>query len=277
MSGESIMARFDLIEIIVGVCAAAVIAFISFRFRMLSGSGAAGMIIIGGIIFGLGGIMFAIPLVFFFVSSSLLSFILTPAKRRAMLTFDKTGPRDIWQTLANGGIGAVCVIIYFVTGDFFWFFPYLAAICEATADTWATELGTLSRKHPVSIVSLKHVEPGRSGGVTSIGTLAALAGSVMVMFSGWSVIAAGSASLDIPVKYYLAVVNAGFAGAILDSLIGGSVQGMYRCRVCEKITEKKTHCGLATEHVAGLRWVNNDLVNLMATLFAAGAVALVVL
>ena len=72
------------------------------------------------------------------------------------------------------------------------------------------------------------------------------------------------------------MVNAGFAGAILDSLIGGSIQGMCRCRVCEKITEKKTHCGLTTEHVAGLRLINNDLVNLIATLFAAGAVALIV-
>lgn len=277
MSGESIMARLDLVQIIVGLCAAAVIAYLSYVFRLLRGSGAAGMVIIGGVVFGLGGIKFAVPLIFFFVSSSLLSLILTPAKRQAMLTFDKTGPRDIWQTLANGGIGAVCVIVYFITGDFFWFFPYLAAICEAAADTWATELGTLSRKYPVSIVSLKRVEPGRSGGVTSIGTLAALAGSVMVMLSGWSAIAAGTASFDIPVKYYLAVVNAGFAGAILDSLIGGSVQGMYRCRVCEKITEKKSHCGLATEHVAGFRWINNDLVNLIATLFAAGAVALIIL
>lgn len=276
MSGESIMARFDLVQIVVGLCAASAIAFLSFRFRMLSGSGAAGMVIIGGTVFGLGGIEFAIPLVFFFVSSSLLSFILTPSKRQAMLTFDKTGPRDIWQALANGGIGAVCAIVYFVTGDFFWFFPYLAAICEAAADTWATELGTLSGKYPVSIVSLKRVEPGRSGGVTSVGILAALVGSVMVMLSGWSAIAAGTASLNIPVKYYLAVVNAGFAGAILDSLIGGSVQGMYRCRVCEKITEKKVHCGLATEHVSGLRLINNDLVNLIATLFAAGAVALIV-
>jgi uncharacterized protein (TIGR00297 family) len=268
------MARFDLVQLIVGLCAAAVIAYLSYAFGLLSRSGAAGMVIIGGIVFGLGGIKFAIPLVFFFVSSSLLSRMLTPAKRQAMLTFDKTGPRDIWQTLANGGIGAICVIIYFVTGDFFWFFPYLAAICEAAADTWATELGTLSKRYPVSIVSLKRVEPGRSGGMTSIGTLAALAGSVMVMLSGWSAIAAGSASLDIPIKYYLAVVNAGFAGAILDSLIGGSLQGMYRCRVCEKITEKKAHCGLATEHVAGLKLINNDLVNLIATLFAAGAVAL---
>ena len=97
MSGDPIMARLDLVQLLVGLCAALVIAFISFRFRMLSGSGTAGMIIIGGIVFGLGGIMFAIPLVFFFVSSSLLSFILTPAKRQAMLTFDKTGPRDIWQ------------------------------------------------------------------------------------------------------------------------------------------------------------------------------------
>lgn len=273
MSGEPIIARLDLLQLIIGLLAVLFLAYASYRFNALSGSGALGMIIVGTIVFGLGGLIFAVPLIFFFMSSSLISLTMTPSKRQAMITFDKTGPRDIWQVLANGTVAAACVILYFATGEFIWFFPYLAALCEATSDTWATELGTLSRRYPVSITTLKRVEPGLSGGVTVIGTLAAVAGSLAAMLSGYSAVAIDSGLQQFQFKFWLAAVNAGFAGAILDSMMGGSIQAMYRCNICERITEKKRHCGLPTNHISGWRLINNDMVNFVSTLFAGAVVA----
>ena len=277
MPAEPIIARFDLVQVIIGFMAALILAYVSYRFNALSWSGALGMIIIGTIVFGLGGLIFAVPLIFFFISSSLISLIMTPSKRQAMITFDKTGPRDIWQVLANGTVATVCVILYFITGEFIWFFPYLAALCEATSDTWATELGTLSKRYPVSITSLKRVKPGRSGGVTIIGTLAAVAGSLAAMLSGYSAVAIDSGLQQFQFKFWLAAVNAGFAGAILDSMMGGSIQAMYRCNICERITEKKLHCDLPTNHISGWRFINNDMVNFVSTLFAAAVVAVMFL
>ncbi len=273
MPAELVIERLDLMQMIIGFLTAFFLAYGSYRFNALSRSGAVGMIIVGTIVFGLGGLIFAVPLVFFFISSSLISLIITPSKRQAMITFDKTGPRDIWQVLANGGVGAICVILYFITGKFIWFFPYLAALCEATSDTWATELGTLSKTYPVSITTLKRVEPGRSGGVTVIGTLAAVAGSLATMLSGYSVMAVEFGLQQYQFKFWLAAVNAGLAGAILDSIMGGSIQAMYRCKACERITEKKQHCGAPTNHISGWRIVNNDMVNFIGTLFAAAVVA----
>lgn len=273
MPVEAIAARLDILQIALGFLIALLIAYASYRLNALSWSGAIGMIMVGTIIFGLGGLIFAVPLIFFFISSSLISLIITPSKRQAMITFDKTGPRDIWQVLANGGVGTVCAILYFIAGEFIWFFPYLASLCEATSDTWATELGTLSKRYPVSITALRRVEPGRSGGVTVIGTLAAVAGSLATMLSGYSGIAIESGLQQYQFKFWLAAVNAGFAGAILDSMMGGSIQAMYRCNVCERITEKKRHCDLPTNHISGWRFVNNDMVNLVSTLFAAAVVA----
>ena len=277
MPGEPIIARLDLVQIIIGFLAALVLAFASYRFKALSWSGALGMIVVGTIVFGLGGLIFAVPLIFFFISSSLISLIMTPSKRRAMITFDKTGPRDIWQVLANGGVAAVCVILYFITCEFIWFFPYLAALCEATSDTWATELGTLSKRYPVSITTLKRVQPGRSGGVTVIGTLAAVTGSLAAMLSGYSAVAIDSGLQQFQLKFWLAAVNAGFAGAILDSMMGGSIQAMYRCNVCERITEKKLHCSLPADHIRGWRFINNDIVNFISTLFVAAVVGVIFL
>ncbi len=275
MPAEPIIERLDLLQMMIGFLIAFILAYGSYKFNALSRSGAMGMIIVGTIVFGLGGLIFAVPLIFFFISSSLISLIITPSKRQAMITFDKTGPRDIWQVLANGGVGAVCVILYFITGESIWFFPYLAALCEATSDTWATELGTLSKRYPVSITTLKRVEPGRSGGVTVLGTLAAVAGSLATMLSGYSAIAVEFGLQQYQFKFWLAAVNAGIAGAILDSMLGGSIQAMYRCNVCERIIERKQHCGAPTNHISGWRFVNNDIVNFISTLFAAAVVAVI--
>ncbi len=97
------------------------------------------------------------------------------------------------------------------------------------------------------------------------------------MLSGYSTIVMDSSLQQFQFKFWLAAVNAGFAGAILDSMIGGSIQAMYRCNVCERITEKKLHCNIPTNHIGGWRIVNNDIVNFIGTLFAAAVVAVMFL
>ncbi len=269
--------RFDLPSVLYGAGLSFIIGVVSYKLKALSRSGAFGMIIIGTIVFGLGGVIFAVPLIFFFVSSSLFSMIKTPIKERSMIAFDKIGPRDIWQTLANGGVAAVCVLIYFFTGNIFWYFPFLASLCEAAADTWATELGTLSSAKSISIVSLKKVELGRSGGITLVGTLASAAGSLAVMTSVCLIWPGIKGLPALPLGYYLAAANAGFAGSLLDSILGGSIQGHCHCAICGRITERKIHCGTRAEQAGGLAFINNDMVNLAGTLFAAATVAVMLL
>ena len=92
----------------------------------------------GIIIFGAGGWPWIIPLVFFFISASILSH----------LHHKPYSYRNILQILANGGVGTLFAIIYFFTN-----FPpaivlYLGAIGAATADTWATEIGFYSKTEP---------------------------------------------------------------------------------------------------------------------------------
>jgi len=232
------------------------------------------MVVIGTIVFGLGGIVFAVPIIFFFVSSNLLTFMTSPSKRVAMIAFGKTGPRDIRQVLANGGVAAACALVYFITGKFVWFFPYLASLCAAAADTWATERGTMSRQTPVSIVTLKKTEAGRSGAVTVAGMISAAAGSTFVMLSGYFAVKLAGGFGTFPTMTWLAVLNAGFAGSILDSILGGSIQAMYRCPICNRITERRTHCGDSTIPVSGFLFIDNEVVNFASVLFAAGAAVL---
>jgi uncharacterized protein (TIGR00297 family) len=220
---------------------------------------------------------FAIPLVFFFVSSSIFSIIKTSGKIRALADAEKTGTRDFWQVMANGGVPAIITIVYFVTGNIIWFFPYVAGLCEASADTWATELGTLYPDSPVSIVSFKGVDPGQSGGVSILGTLSAIGGTLTTMLAAS---AGGYFIADLTlsnVKMWLIIANCGLAGALLDSVLGASVQAQYRCRKCHHWTERRVHCGQDATLVGGLRFVNNDLVNIFCTSFASLMAAIIFL
>ena len=55
---------------------------------------------------------------------------------------------------------------------------------------------------------------------------------------------------------------------MVDSLLGATVQAMYYCPACEKETERRIHnCGTRTRPMRGVNWLNNDVVNFIATLF----------
>ena len=60
-------------QLLIGFLCAALIAFLAYRTRSLSKSGALGALLEGTIIFGLGGWQWAVLLLTFFISSSVSS------------------------------------------------------------------------------------------------------------------------------------------------------------------------------------------------------------
>jgi uncharacterized membrane protein len=105
------------------------------------------------------------------------------------------------------------------------------------------------------------VPQGTSGGVSLVGCLGALAGSLSVALAGF---AAQDDSL------LLSGTIIGFVGMLLDAVLGAGLQGRYRCPYCEIGSERRVHsCGTKTELVGGSRWLDNDGVNAITTGFAA--------
>ena len=94
----------DSNRILLGILISSAIGAIAYRRGSLSRSGWLGAIITGTIIFGAGGWPHGITLVFFFVSSTLLSRWRTAYKATLERhVFEKGSQRDIWQALANAG------------------------------------------------------------------------------------------------------------------------------------------------------------------------------
>jgi uncharacterized protein (TIGR00297 family) len=251
------------------------VGVLAWRVRALTANGAAAAALVGGLIFGLGGLAWAVLLLTFFISSSGLSLAFNRRKLAAHEKFAKGSRRDWGQVLANGGLGALLVIADAAIADPGQVWPYLAfagAMAAVNADTWATELGVLSPTPPRLITTRQVVEPGSSGGVTGWGTLAALGGAALIGLAGGLF---ASPVSTLPLVFITAA--AGLAGAMLDSLLGATVQVIYSCPACGKLTERHPihHCGTQTTYARGWRWLNNDLVNLAASL--TGAVIAVLL
>jgi uncharacterized protein (TIGR00297 family) len=230
----------------------------------LTPGGVLGATTIGTLLFGLGGWPGALALMGFFLSSSLLSRLFRTQARKAQAEaeYAKGGTRDLGQSMANGGMAGAAALLLGLTGDPRWLGAAVGALAAANADTWATELGVLSRAAPRLITSFRPAEAGASGAVSAAGTLAALGGAAFV---------GAAAALGRPElwRFLPWAALAGLAGSLVDSLLGATLQGVYWCPVCGKETERRRHrCGTETVLHRGHAWLGNDTVNLLAT--AAG-------
>jgi uncharacterized protein (TIGR00297 family) len=243
---------------------AGIVIFIARRQRALSPSGAAAAFVVGTIC-AAAGWGWAILLATFFVSASVLSLngrALKAERTRGMI--EKGDERDAAQVIANGGMFATLAIVSLFYPSLLWLAAGAGAIAASTADTWATEIGTLARHSPRLITTREPVPAGTSGAVTWRGTFAGIAGAALIavvaLMSGWGSRAA------------LAAIAGGLVGSLVDSVLGATVQRRQWCERCNKATERLVHtCGTITQPRGGIGWVGNDMINALGSF--AGAVA----
>ena len=238
--------------------------------KALTPAGAVAATLVGTLAVG-AGLPYAAVLFGFFASATALSRFRSRLKDTRVLSIvEKGSDRDAFQVLANGGVFAASALWMILSPNSVASFMAVGAIAGACADTWSTEIGSLSKRDPRSILTGKAVPVGTSGGITVLGTSAAVAGAGLVALLAWAL------GLQSPV--FIAGLVAGFAGAMVDSVLGASIQASRWCDTCKKFTERKIHsCGTATTLAGGVSWMDNDVVNFLCTLVAAGIAALWVL
>jgi uncharacterized protein (TIGR00297 family) len=272
-------------DLAIGALLAGAIALVAWRARALTPSGAVAAFAVGTLTYASGTLGFTLVLLAFFVPSLLLS-RLGRARKRELVDIGKHGARDAMQVLANGGVATACAVVWAFTHDPRWAFALAGAYAAATADTWGTEIGTLAGRQARSILTLRPVATGLSGGITLPGTLAEIGGALWMGVAGLTGIGLAYAlgTFDIGVTYpnayfpapvmfgllFLGIPAGGIAGAMLDSILGATLQELHRCDTCDRACETDPHaCGLRARRVRGLPGFSNDVVNLFAT--AAGA------
>ncbi len=227
---------------------------LAWRLGALSGDGAVAAVAVGTVVAGAGGWRWA---------ALLLGFVTAASAASALPPRPQAPRRNARQVLANGLVAAVAAGLHGLgvapAGAVF-----AAALSAGWADTWATEFGVRYGGRPRRLWGREPLEPGVSGGITTAGTAAGvlaavccggLAGALAIAPTGWT-------------------AGAGLVGMLVDSAVGGAVQGHYRCSTCGREGESvRCPCGGRTQRVRGLWWVDNDATNLLATA-AAGALGL---
>jgi len=164
--------------------------------------------------------------------------------------------------LANGGSAAAASFLYYLNPDPLWLLCFCMLIAGANSDTWASEIGTLSKRQPISIRTMSVVQKGTSGAVSVLGTGAALAGAFLIALISYYLFEMGLA-----MSFFVFIF--GFLGNLIDTIFGAYLQAMYRCRNCNLDTEKLVHCGQKTERLRGLPILNNEMVNFLSCFLAA--------
>jgi uncharacterized protein (TIGR00297 family) len=254
---------------VVGVAMGAV----SYRARVLDVGGALGFIGIAVLVLVVSGTRreWVAPLATFFVLASGLTKVLGRSRIRFEQDDSRRG-RTIAQVVANGGPATLCLLGAVLFPHAFWYPAYLGALAAVNADTWATEIGTRWGGPPCNLVSWRRVPVGQSGGVTAAGTMGAAAGALIIAVCGAAVGGARGGTYAI-----LGPALAGSVGALFDSLLGATVQALYRCERCGRLTERTRHCHFPTRLHSGLAMLNTHWVNFLCGASGAGVAALLAL
>lgn len=195
----------------------------------------------------------------FFVSATAVSRAAEP--HQPAWVDAKGNRRDPWQVLANGGVATAGGMVGLVLDPSVGLWIVIPSLAAASADTWATAVGSFSPTDPIHLTRMARVPKGSSGGVSLIGTAGGFLGAGLVAFL--------PGLTGAPPALCLAAFLIGILGMVADSLMGATVQGRFHCPACDLPSEQQVHrCGRATRHAGGVSWISNDVVNLLATLLA---------
>lgn len=237
------------------------VGIVSYQRKSISLSGLLALLFISGLYIWLDQVMLLIVVYAMFASSTLLTKFRKKDKAEFETINEKNGPRDFIQAIANLGPATVFMLLYYIYSNDYWLAGFLGSVAAANADSWASEIGGLSKQKPVMITNFKQVDKGVSGGITFLGIIGGIIGSMFIVFLFQLVQVTFQLSRISNIILFAAVFG-GLFGFLLDSFIGALSQALY----ISESGEFKEFSNEKVRKVKGFSWMSNDLVNFISTL-----------
>ncbi len=240
-----------------------IIAFAANKKKSLDLSGIISAVILGSTIFLCAGPLAWFMLMIFFTSSSAITHMKKSFKQKLSSEYEKTA-RSYKQVIATGLVPFIFSIVFFITKSDIYLLAAISSIAISCADTWASEIGVLNKGKTISIINLRPVKKGVSGGVSMLGTLVSLAGALLIatVFSLIYMIINGS-SLEFTIIAFVGITLIGFSGSVIDSIFGATIQARHIDSKTNQITESRRTAGQLNKTVSGIKYVSNNAVNLL--------------
>lgn len=250
-----------------GFIIAGLFAVIGIVGKFLTWDGALAGFFIGIIIMGVGAWTLGAALLTFFIVGSLATKL--NKKSQEEVSFEKSSSkRDSLQALAKAGFASFVAFLILVYPDNLTIsIIVIGALGSSLADTMGTEIGIFSKSTPRYVLKpWQKLQKGESGAISIIGTLASLVSAFLyIVFLFALSLIDPSLHESFPLSFLIIVPIAAVVGMLLDSILGVKLQEQRICQVCGSKVETKMHCEMETQKYSGFSFINNDLVNFIAT------------
>ena len=134
-------------------------------------------------------------------------------------------------------------------------------MAASTSDTWASEIGSLSKEVPFELISRKKITKGLSGGVTKLGLWASFLGSALISQIYLNMMTGVGSTPPNFILWVLLCCLGGFTGSIIDSVLGELFQAKY---IDEHLEVVETKHKQSEKLIHGYAWLDNNMVNLLS-------------
>ena len=184
----------------------------------LDGKGVALALVMGIAVLALGGASAGPFFLLVLLSFLIIAYLATEAGRQTKIKIRTYEQSRGWKNVAANGLVPVVIALLYCADVRYAFIPlpalilaYVGSIAAVAADKFSSELGVLGGR-PFMLLTMERVDRGVSGAVSPLGFAAgifgaAIIGSVVFFYRGSALMVA-------------IVLAAGFAGDIVDSLLG---------------------------------------------------------